>query len=282
MLADNFKCVKRLIDKRYLLLLFLLLGMICVSCHSMKKVRSDALSEGFKPLAFKAGGFEFSGLLKNCSNDGGLLSVYIEGDGFAWKNRYTVSNDPTPRNPITLNLALHDKNPDVFYLPRPCQFTNDCDIKCESRYWTTHRYSEEVIDAMDKAVSYAKQKTCAKTIKLIGFSGGGTVAVLIAARRDDVVKIITVSANLDHVKWTQLHKITPLYGSLNASDFAQKVQGIDQVHFVGGDDDNVSKDVITAYYNRMSENSMTNIIVIDNFTHSCCWVDRWQQLLSDY
>ena len=245
----------------------------------MKKIQSLALNEGFKPIIFKAGEFEFSGLLKRDSNNNEVLSVYIEGDGFAWKNRYTVSDDPTPKNPITLSLALQDNNPNVFYLPRPCQFTNGNDAKCKPRYWTTHRYCEKIIDAMDKAVSYVKQIVCANSIKLTGFSGGGTVAVLLGARRDDVVKIITISANLDHVKWTKLHNITPLYGSLNAADFAQAVQNINQIHFVGENDNNVSKAVIMNYYNRMSNNSMTNIVVINDFTHSCCWVDKWQQLL---
>jgi len=39
---------------------------------------------------------------------GATLRVYIEGDGFAWINRFRISPDPTPRNPVALKLAATD------------------------------------------------------------------------------------------------------------------------------------------------------------------------------
>ena len=51
-----------------------------------------------------------------------ILRVYIEGDGFAWVNRTTPSDDPTPRNPLGLKLAAADPSPNVLYLARPCQY----------------------------------------------------------------------------------------------------------------------------------------------------------------
>ncbi len=51
------------------------------------------------------------------------MVVYIEGDGRAYVNRRTPSNDPTPGNPMALRLALADPSLRVLYLGRPCQYT---------------------------------------------------------------------------------------------------------------------------------------------------------------
>jgi hypothetical protein len=37
--------------------------------------------------------------------------LYIEGDGYAWKNRHEPSNDPTPMNPVAMRLAAADPHP---------------------------------------------------------------------------------------------------------------------------------------------------------------------------
>jgi hypothetical protein len=44
------------------------------------------------------------------------------------------------------------------------------------------------------------------------------VASLVAARRHDVVRLVTVAGNLDHLAWTTLHGVSPLTGSLNPAD----------------------------------------------------------------
>ena len=41
----------------------------------------------------------------NNSNAGGALTVVIEGDGYSWINRHTVSEDPTPRDPIAVSYT---------------------------------------------------------------------------------------------------------------------------------------------------------------------------------
>jgi len=51
------------------------------------------------------------------------IHVYIEGDGNSWKNKYTLSDNPTPKQPIALQLALQDPHHQVIYLARPCQYT---------------------------------------------------------------------------------------------------------------------------------------------------------------
>jgi hypothetical protein len=64
---------------------------------------------------------------------GAALSVYIEGDGLAWMSRRRLSRDPTPVDPLALDLAALDPAANVVYLARPCQHTEH-DPLCEPVY----------------------------------------------------------------------------------------------------------------------------------------------------
>lgn len=210
-------------------------------------------------------------------NQSERLTIYIEGDGLAWINRHKPSSDPTPLNPLALKLALADGRNDVAYLGRPCQYVMSS--VCEQRYWTSARFAEEVIASTDEAISQLKKQIGAQQIALIGYSGGGAVATLVAARRDDVVKLITVAGNLDHRAWTQLHGISALKGSLNAADYWQNLVDISQTHFVGAQDSVVPLLVAQSYQRRFPISHQPLIQVIDSAEHHCCWVDDWLTLL---
>ena len=239
----------------------------------------DLKKQGFHPFHIVHDGFHIEMLVKKKGMNR-FLTVYIEGDGFAWKNRYVVSKDPTPKKSIALSLATVDPGLKIAYLSRPCMYSGIDDRKCQnSIYWTSHRYSMEVVNVMDHALNRLKTYTETDKIELIGYSGGGTIAVLLAAFRNDIVKMTTIAANLDHTLWTRLHGVTPLYGSLNAADYAEKVQHIPQVHFVGNRDAIVNGEIVRAYGGRMSDRSKTKITVMNEYTHSCCWEKHWVELL---
>ncbi len=207
-----------------------------------------------------------------------VLTIYMEGDGMAWINATTPSFNPTPHEPVALKMALQDKTPAV-YLARPCQYIDAEDaLNCEQKYWTSHRFSTEVIDASNQAIDQLKLKFRAEKLVLIGYSGGGAVAALVAAKRQDVARLVTVAGTLDHVTWTKLHKISPLTGSLNAADAWQALQKIPQLHLVGGRDRNMSLAVANAYAAKFSQLNKPVIKVIDEFDHVCCWVEQWPVL----
>ncbi|NDV24807.1 alpha/beta hydrolase [Desulfovibrio sp. JC022] len=131
------------------------------------------------------------------------LTIYIEGDGQAWRTRSRVSFDPTPHNPLGFMLAALDPALSVVYLARPCQFVGgtearNCDVSC----WTSGRFSKKNVQAIDEAISQVKQQAKAQKIHLVGYSGGGAIALLVAAQRDDILSVRTVAGNLDHKKWT--------------------------------------------------------------------------------
>lgn len=207
------------------------------------------------------------------------LTLYIEGDGFAWRTRSLASDDPTPIKPVGLQLALRQSNGAVAYLARPCQYVNDKDAQgCTTSYWTNQRFAPEVIEATNQAISQLKKTFGAKKLVLVGYSGGGAVAALVAAKRSDVAQLITVAGNLDHQAWTSLHKVPPLIGSLNAADAWQTLQNIPQLHFVGADDHNISAEVTKSYIARFPPEKRPAMRVIQGFDHACCWVEQWPEL----
>lgn len=211
----------------------------------------------------------------------GPLRVYIEGDGFAWISRGRVSPDPTPRNPVALRLAAADRRGGVLYVGRPCQYVGvGTNRRCGRRYWTSHRFATEVIEATSNVIDQVKKAVNAQTVELIGFSGGGAVAVLVAARRSDVAGIRTVAGNLDHVTLNRRKKVTPLTGSLNAADVAAKVSGIPQIHYVGADDGIVGAYIAEAYRNRAGRTDCIAVRRVSGASHTGGWDDMWRDLVA--
>ncbi|MBT5812557.1 MAG: alpha/beta hydrolase, partial [Rhodospirillaceae bacterium] len=149
-------------------------------------------------------------------------------------------------------------------------------------YWSSHRYSEEVVASMSDAVEQAKRESGARRVRLFGYSGGGALAVLIAARRTDVIGVTTLAANLDHQFWTQQGGMTPLYGSLNPAHVANEISHIPQIHFIGEDDETVPNSVAYAYMSDIKDTSRIRIVKLPDMDHTCCWVEPWKNLLRNY
>ena len=210
-----------------------------------------------------------------------VLSIYIEGDGFAWINKSQVSPDPTPKRPIGLELALRDHTGVAAYLARPCQYVQDPNRRnCNKTYWTGGRFSSEVIAASLLAINQLKQQFDASQLQLIGYSGGGAVAALVAAQRNDVIRLITVAGNLDHKAWTREHRITPRFIALsNPADAWQSLKDIPQLHFVGGQDRIMGKNIAESYRSHFPNINKPVIRIISDFDHSCCWVQQWPKLI---
>lgn len=207
------------------------------------------------------------------------LVVYIEGDGSAWRSRSRVSSDPTPDDPVALRLALRDPAPGVLYLARPCQYVSGKLIaSCDPALWTSARFSREVIDAMDHAITASKLSP-EERLTLVGYSGGGVVATLLASRRRDVDELVTVAAPLDIVAWTNYHQVSPLKDSLTPSEREPGYGTIREFHFHGGKDLVVPPVVIGRYRRQMSRANV-HFVTVPEFQHRCCWTRDWPKLLS--
>ncbi len=199
------------------------------------------------------------------------LVIYIEGDGHAWVSRYQLSTNPTPMDPLVRHWAMRDPNANVAYLARPCQFTGTFKPPCKSVYWDNKRFAPEVVDSMNNAVSQIKSTAQAQHVHLIGFSGGGAIATLIAARRDDVATLKTIAGNLDIAMHSTIHDVSPIDGSLNPIDVAPYLGALKQVHYVGGKDKNIPKEIAESFVSKLPDGTDASIVIIPDATHNDGW-----------
>jgi len=207
------------------------------------------------------------------------LTIYIEGDGLAWLTESQPSDDPTPRTPMALEMALRHPEGNAVYLARPCQFVDATARRnCRQVYWTDKRFAAEVVTGMNAAISQLRQQSQALHLNLVGYSGGGAMAALLAARRSDVQHLITVAGNLDHASWVQHHRLTPLSGSLNPADQWQALAGVAQTHFVGSDDQTMPAHIARAYRSKFPADAPISLVTMPDFDHRCCWVQAWPGL----
>ncbi len=216
----------------------------------------------------------------DCRGTQCLLTVYIEGDGRAWLSRHRPSIDPTPKTALAFELAQQHTIGPAAYLARPCQYLGGLSARnCRIADWTHARFSQKVIDNVSAAIGALKTRMRATHLILAGYSGGGTLAALVAAERDDVVGLITIAGVLDTQKWTTLHAVSPLKGSRNPLDVAGQLAPIPQWHFLGGEDDVVPQSVLEDYQAAMSGAEAFYVEYVPGFDHACCWPETWSHLL---
>ena len=212
---------------------------------------------------------------------GGVANIYIEGDGRAWLNKKRPSLDPTPKDPIALKLTIQDPANNVIYLARPCQYTKTIDgSACDQKYWTSHRFAPEVLEAINAALDDIKQRHQITEFNLIGFSGGGNIAALLTARRDDVVSLRTVAGNLDHKTYNSMHKVSQMPQSLNAKDVAHQMPHIPQIHFIGSEDQIVPRQLYDSYKKASGLSGCVQSYVVDGVSHTKGWESVWKSLLN--
>ena len=218
--------------------------------------------------------------LYNFTRTGAPLTIYIEGDGSAWRSRRELSDDPTPRHPLVLSLASIDPSENVAYLARPGQLSASGNPDCNSVYWSEKRFSQEVVSAINLAIDYLKAKSRSKEINLIGYSGGAALAVILAAKRNDVISIRTVAGNLDPRAFCEYHHVSFLNGSLNPIDYAASVKHIPQRHFIGSKDIVVPAFIAQSFVEREGDKNSDRITVVNGASHTNGWRERWPELLA--
>lgn len=269
-------------------LYFVLVLISCAALNSSpipagtQKVISQAHENHFITREVNTPTFKLSTLEKIQAPEEASTHVYIEGDGNSWKTRYQLSDNPTPKQPLALKLALQDTHPNVIYIARPCQYTPlATDPCCEPKFWSSHRYAPEVITAVNAVLDHHLQRRQATTWVLVGFSGGASVATLVASERQDVARLITVAGDLNHDLLNQYHGTTPLRGSLNPSDALQQVQHIPQTHWCGTKDSVVPCWTVSAFCEKVNNPDLVRCKSLKGASHHAKWEQAWPTLLSE-
>jgi len=165
------------------------------------------------------------------------LKVFIEGDGRPWVNGKNIRLDPSPHRLLMMELLLNTSG-DRLYLGRPCYFQTN-DERCHYQYWTSHRYSPEVINSMADVIEQKMLEGSYQKLIIIGHSGGGTIAALLACKPSITSSIITLAANLDIKRWVDIHSWSDLTGSQNPANLPSNCKRSNAYHYYGIDDENV-------------------------------------------
>lgn len=213
-------------------------------------------------------------------NRGGVANLYIEGDGDIYTSPAEWSIDPTPTNPVALHMASKDRADNVIYLARPCQYTATLSgQECDGDIWGNERFSENVINSYGKALDEIAQRYDIRGFHLIGYSGGGAIAALIASRRSDILSLRTVSGVLDHKTQTDLLHKEPLDASLNPTEIAASLIRLPQYHFIGGQDPYVPPAVLHSYLQSSPPSHCLQTMLVQEAGYDTGWVDKWPELL---
>lgn len=204
------------------------------------------------------------------------MHIYIEGDGLAWVTRSRISDDPTPLNPVALSLMTRDESNCKVYIARPCQYIKE--NGCDNKYWTSHRFNTKIIQSFDEALDNLKQSYKNSSFTLVGYSGGGAIATLLASKREDVATLITVAGNIDTDTWVKKHGISPLDGSLNPANFAATLQNTPQYHLIGENDTIIPKEIFLSYQSKFQHKENLHHS-LHKATHSSGWDEIYSQFL---
>lgn len=242
-------------------------------------VTSLASKNGFSNTIIHGGKFTINSFYR-LSNKTKFATVFIEGDGKAWASKKRISPNPTPNNPIGFKLALNDSSDNVIYLARPCQYVNlSQETQCMPEYWTSKRASKEIVQSLSHAINVLKKRFNISSLRLVGYSGGATIATILAANRDDVIDLRSVAGNLDIDAFSNHHNVSPLIGSINPIEYAEQLVNIPQHHYWSSNDSVITTEVISSYTNRLKKHDATlrcvKIIDTDIKSHTSGWDRYW-------
>lgn len=206
-----------------------------------------------------------------------LLVLFIDGDGSPWVHGgRRIAHDPTPRVPLALQLAVRTPA-SVLYLGRPCYLEITRPPECSERLWTSQRYSSDVVASMSAAAAAFISEHHFKRVLLVGYSGGGALAVLMARVMPGISGVVTIAGNLDPDTWATFHGYLPLEGSLNPSLEPPLPATLKQWYLVGQRDTNVPPAAMARYLQRTPPG---RIWTYARFDHACCWADEWPSIFA--
>lgn len=239
-----------------------------------QRVDRLAAEQGYRRVVVPGRDFSHVAYIKGELAPSRPLHVYLEGDGNPRRGG-RAAQYPTPRNPLMLKLMALDPAPGV-YLGRPCYQGLQHSENCGTKWWTDLRYSAQVADSMSAALLTLTGER--QPLMLLGHSGGGTLAMLMAERLPNVEAVVTVAGNLDPSAWTRLHGYPPLPGSLNPAARPPLPATIRQLHLAGGRDRNVPAELIRRV---AAQQINSEYRYFERYDHTCCWQEIWPDIVNE-
>lgn len=263
----------------HILIIFLIFLSSCSSTpHSLNTDNLIELKQ-LSPLVVKTNTYSIMTLAPLRPVNTKMLRVYIEGDGKAWMRSGSPSPDPTPINRLVHKIMLEDSHKDIAYLARPCQFISSSE--CSPYTWTFGRYDQKALEAMDTALTKVKQRGNYEQVELIGYSGGATIALLLASKRHDVINVRTIAGNLDPKFTNSFHKVSPMPTALNPTDHLDRLSKVPQIHFYGSKDFVIPQAISSHYKKRFNDSSCLQVRPVSGANHHSGWTEYWQDLLKE-
>jgi hypothetical protein len=254
-------------------MVLLCLLVVAGGCRSAsERFLGLAADRGLRAEIVDGAGFRHM-VLSGSPTSGGILHVYLDGDGVPWLGGHP-SADPTPRDPLVLDLLALDPGP-ALYLGRPCYHALNDGPACSPDLWTSARYSEPVVGSMAAAARGLLDARRAAGVVWIGYSGGGALAVLLASRVPETIGVVTVAANLDVDAWADSQRASRLVGSMNPARQPPLPAAVFQRHYAGGRDETVPVAVA-----RRGMTAGAQLVVVPEYDHRCCWTTLWPTVLA--
>ena len=243
-------------------------------------VRADdvAAAAGFAGTTLRGASFDHVAYSVDGGDAHAPVWVYLEGDGVPWINELIPAEDPTPRILVGLGMMAEGPRPAI-YLGRPCYFAVRRSAGCEPIWWTHRRFSPEVVGSMVAALHRLidERGWAGRRLNLVGFSGGGTLAALMARRLDTLCALVTLASPLDVDEWTASRGFSPLAGSENPALLPPLPPAVRQLHLRGENDRIVAPDNGGAFRRR---NPAAAFRVVD-VEHGGGWVAIWRGLVHE-
>jgi len=251
---------------------FALVSTLLAGCASPAE-RADVVAEraGLSTVALVGGGFSLKGFERQTS--GRHATVFIEGDGRPWRaGGRVIAEDPTPLRLLALSWMEKTPGP-TLYLGRPCYFQSKADQPCDAMLWSYGRYSEQVVQSMVEALGgWLQKRPHISSLTLVGHSGGGVLALLLAERVPHTKEVIALSTPVDVDAWTSLHAYTPLFTSLNPVNQPGWRAGVQRSFYFGEADHQVPPSQFVSPARAISDAEVT---VVKGVGHDCCGPDIW-------
>ncbi len=273
-MANLYYCQQKLDLCRRFLTTLAILTLVGACSSPAKKFDYTAASLGLQREVVMGTAFQHVLYWRN-GGPNRTLHVYLGGDGAPVRASQPVQ-DPTPRNPLMLQLLALDPGPAV-YVGRPCYHGLAETPGCSNDLWTTARYSEWVVSSLAAAIGAIMTARGFYRISFFGHSGGGTLAMLLAERFPATRTIVTIAANLDIDAWTDHHGQPRLTASLNPASRPPLRDSVLQRHYVGGRDRIVPATLMA----RAVQGPNAKLIIVDDYDHVCCWTERWPSIVAD-